>query len=231
MCQVVAATADLRNVRRLTVDPKDIRKHVLKYARCDDDKAWRTVMVTVMLYAATLFLFPVLDWRIWVLFRGLVYVRTFVVFHDCCHGSLFQKNRMNYVVGKIAGALAVTPFEKWRRDHIHHHHVYGTEGIYDSGLTVRWTDREWEAFPLWKKAVLRLVRDPLVFLWFLPFCKFFVQYRFVGGGGAAFTNVFKSAELILLHWMIGAEFLRLELLGSLWGAGLGVLLFHLQVPC
>src|SRR5205814_6395877 len=48
-------------------------------------------------------------------------VRTFVLMHDCGHGSLFASRRANSIVGFITGALTLTPFAQWRRDHALHH--------------------------------------------------------------------------------------------------------------
>ena len=42
-------------------------------------------------------------------------VRTFIVFHDCAHGSLFPSKRANRWVGRLAGLLVLSPFERWRR--------------------------------------------------------------------------------------------------------------------
>ncbi|MGH2881739.1 MAG: fatty acid desaturase, partial [Solirubrobacteraceae bacterium] len=52
-------------------------------------------------------------------------VRTFVVFHDCAHGSLFPSKRANRWVGRLAGLMVLSPFERWRHDHAVHH---GTSG-------------------------------------------------------------------------------------------------------
>lgn len=44
-------------------------------------------------------------------------VRTFVIMHDCAHGSFVASRRLNDAVGVIMGVLALTPFVQWRRDH------------------------------------------------------------------------------------------------------------------
>eukprot|EP00961_Rhodomonas_salina_P224908 3040458-Rhodomonas_salina.1 len=204
--------SDASRAAVLTVNPREIRKHVLTHVGCNDEEAWKTVIVTAVLHVASFLLFPFLDWRIWMTVRGLILVRTFVVFHDCCHGSLFRSGNRNYFVGKICGAIVVTPFEKWRRDHLHHHHIYGQDGVQDSALTVRWTEKEWEAFPIWLKAIFRVTRDPFIFLFVAPLCKFGIHYRFAGGGGALFTNIYKCVELLSLYWMLGAAWLRVEIL-------------------
>src|SRR5579884_1217077 len=48
-------------------------------------------------------------------------VRTFVVFHDCTHGSLFPSKRANRYVGSVLGLFVLAPFGRWRHDHAIHH--------------------------------------------------------------------------------------------------------------
>ena len=52
-------------------------------------------------------------------------VRTFIVFHDCTHGSLFGTKRANRWVGRVAGLLVLSPYERWRHDHAIHHATSG----------------------------------------------------------------------------------------------------------
>jgi len=52
-------------------------------------------------------------------------VRTFILFHDCCHGSFFNSRRANKIFGYLTGILTFTPFEEWRRLHNIHHATSG----------------------------------------------------------------------------------------------------------
>ena len=45
-------------------------------------------------------------------------VRTFIIMHDCAHGSFLPSRRANSLIGWITGVLTLTPFGQWRRDHI-----------------------------------------------------------------------------------------------------------------
>src|SRR5690625_3729765 len=51
---------------------------------------------------------------------GLV-IRTFIIFHDCTHGSFFHNKRLNDSIGTITGVLTFFPYEKWKREHAIHH--------------------------------------------------------------------------------------------------------------
>jgi omega-6 fatty acid desaturase (delta-12 desaturase) len=52
-------------------------------------------------------------------------VRTFIVFHDCAHGSMFPSKRANNYVGRCVGLLLLSPFRRWRHDHAIHHATSG----------------------------------------------------------------------------------------------------------
>ena len=47
--------------------------------------------------------------------------RTFIIFHDCGHGSFFKSQRANALVGTLTGILTLTPYYHWRHDHAIHH--------------------------------------------------------------------------------------------------------------
>ena len=79
------------------------------------------------------------------------FIRVFIVFHDCCHGSFFASRRANRILGYIAGVLTFTPFEDWRHAHAEHH---ATTGDLDRrGLGDVWTltVEEYSAAPRLKR--------------------------------------------------------------------------------
>src|SRR5690625_2663319 len=55
-----------------------------------------------------------------ILASGLI-IRTFIIFHDCTHGSFFHNKRLNDTIGTITGVLTFFPYEKWKREHAIHH--------------------------------------------------------------------------------------------------------------
>ena len=52
-------------------------------------------------------------------------VRTFILFHDCSHGSLLPSRRANAWLGIVLGLLVYSPFMRWRHDHAVHHATSG----------------------------------------------------------------------------------------------------------
>src|SRR5690349_18069128 len=48
-------------------------------------------------------------------------VRTFIVFHDCAHGSFAPSRRANDVLGAVLGLLVWLPYRRWQHEHAVHH--------------------------------------------------------------------------------------------------------------
>ena len=55
-------------------------------------------------------------------------LRSFIVFHDCTHGSFVPTKRGNLWLGRVTGLLVFQPFANWRHAHAVHH---GTAGDLD----------------------------------------------------------------------------------------------------
>src|SRR5580704_2874413 len=56
---------------------------------------------------------------------GAFLVRTFILFHDCGHGSFFKSSIANHGRGAITGILTFAPFYHWRWEHAIHHSSSG----------------------------------------------------------------------------------------------------------
>src|SRR5581483_5141719 len=52
-------------------------------------------------------------------------VRSFIVFHDCTHGSFLPSRRANLWLGRSIGLFLYVPFHRWRHDHAVHHATAG----------------------------------------------------------------------------------------------------------
>ena len=64
-------------------------------------------------------------------------LRTFILFHDCTHGSFFASRRANVWGGRIFGLLVFQCFANWRHHHAVHH---GSAGDLDRRGTGDVTD-------------------------------------------------------------------------------------------
>src|SRR3712207_341700 len=52
-------------------------------------------------------------------------LRTYIVFHDCTHGSFLPSKKANARLGAVVGLLVWTPFASWRHAHAVHHATAG----------------------------------------------------------------------------------------------------------
>jgi len=102
--------------------------------------------------------------------------RTFIIMHDCGHGSFFTSRRANDIVGTITGFLTFMPYAKWRREHALHHASSGDLDRRGIGDIYTLTMREYFAKGWMGRLGYRLVRTPAFLLTIGP-VYFFVHQR------------------------------------------------------
>jgi len=101
-------------------------------------------------------------------------LRTFIVFHDCGHGSFMPSQRGNLWIGRFTALLVFQPFANWRHNHAVHH---GTSGDLDrrgQGDVETLTVAEYEARDWKGRLFYRGFRSPAILftlgpLWSLMF--------------------------------------------------------------
>jgi omega-6 fatty acid desaturase (delta-12 desaturase) len=89
-------------------------------------------------------------------------VRTFILFHDCTHGSLLKSRRGNAWLGSVLGLFVLAPFTRWRHDHAVHHATAGDLGRRGVGDVLTLTVSEYNARSPRGRVGYRLLRSPLV---------------------------------------------------------------------
>src|ERR1041384_1010928 len=89
-------------------------------------------------------------------------VRTFIIMHDCAHGSFLPSKRANTFIGWMTGVLTMTPFSQWRHHHSLHHASSGDLDRRGHGDVETLTVREYEALSRRARLRYRLMRNPLV---------------------------------------------------------------------
>jgi omega-6 fatty acid desaturase (delta-12 desaturase) len=107
---------------------------------------------------------------------ALFFVRTFIIMHDCGHGSFTGSKRANEIIGFITGALTLTPFAQWRRDHALHHASSGDLDRRGHGDIDTLTVDEYRALSRWGRFRYRFYRNAFVMLVLGPFY-LMVHYR------------------------------------------------------
>ncbi|HJU66623.1 MAG TPA: fatty acid desaturase [Gemmatimonadaceae bacterium] len=113
-------------------------------------------------------------------------VRTFIIMHDCGHGSFVPSRRANEVIGFITGAITLTPFAQWRRDHALHHASSGDLDRRGHGDVLTLTVDEYLARSRWGRFKYRLYRHPITLFVLGPI--FLLVVRHLPAAGIALTT-------------------------------------------
>lgn len=220
----------------------DWKALVAPFRRAQTRRSVAQVLNTVLPYlGAWLVMIWALDVSYWITFAltipaaGLV-VRSFIILHDCSHGSFFRSRRANDVCGAILGVITFVPYRQWRREHATHHATSGDldrRGVGDIWtLTVReYAEASWQT-----RLAYRLARSPLVLFVLGPIYLFVVKQRFSTSlrgtrdrASVYGTNVAIALIVLLASLTIGwKSYLLIQLPILLFAGAAGIWLFYVQ---
>jgi acyl-lipid omega-6 desaturase (Delta-12 desaturase) len=168
-------------------------------------------------------------------------VRSFVLHHDCSHGSFFATRWVNEFWGFWLGLITLTPFHRWRRSHNFHHAHSGDLDNRGGGYITLYTLSEYRALSFWQRLGYRLYRHPIVLFVVGPLLQFVILERFTWDlpktASTARRGVWKSNLAIaafavgiylLGGWDALGRFSMIYFPASLVAAGVGVWLFYVQ---
>lgn len=164
-------------------------------------------------------------------------VRTFIIMHDCGHGSFFKSRRANEIVGWITGVMTLTPFAQWRKDHALHHASSGDLDRRGHGDIDTITVKEYLALPAADRRKYRFKRNPLVMLGLGPLYLMISQRRLMKNASlnelqhfsVYSTNAAIAAIVIGFSWWIGfVPFMAIYFPAIFIAASAGILLFYVQ---
>ncbi len=164
------------------------------------------------------------------------YVRVFILFHDCCHGSFFGSPQANRFVGYVTGILTFTPFEQWRRSHAMHHDTVGDLDRRGVGDIWTLTAEEFEAASRWKRVAYRIVRNPFFVLTFGTIIIFLIGPRYFHKldrkrerQSVVITNIALAAIITVAALTIGiSTYLMIQIPVMLIAGAAGLWLFYVQ---
>jgi omega-6 fatty acid desaturase (delta-12 desaturase) len=161
------------------------RERLAPYAEPDPRRAALDVATSLVPYVvlmasmyATLGVSVPLTLVMAVLAAGFL-VRTFIVFHDCAHGSFLRSRRANVWLGRACGLLVYSPFHSWRHEHAVHHATAGDLDRRGKGDVETLTVAEYAAMSRRRRLAYRLFRNPLVMLGLGPIWALLLQPRLV----------------------------------------------------
>jgi acyl-lipid omega-6 desaturase (Delta-12 desaturase) len=163
-------------------------------------------------------------------------VRTFIVFHDCAHGSLFPSRRANARVGAFTGLFVLAPFLRWRHDHAVHHASSGDLDRRGVGDVITLTVAEYQSRPWRGRLAYRLIRNPLVMFGLGPVFAMIVGPRIVARearprmrNSVLATDGVLLALVLAMCWLIGwQDFIAVWLPPAMLAGSTGIWLFYVQ---
>jgi omega-6 fatty acid desaturase (delta-12 desaturase) len=163
-------------------------------------------------------------------------LRTFIVFHDCTHGSMFHSRRANRYVGTVLGLLLYTPFATFAHSHAVHHATSGNLDRRGTGDVPTLTVEEYLGRSSRGKLGYRLFRHPLIMFGLGPILSFVVLPRLVNKNmrprlrrAVIRTNVVLAVLVAAACLWIGPLDYLIVQWPAAWLAGsAGIFLFYVQ---
>ncbi len=163
-------------------------------------------------------------------------IRIFIIFHDCGHRSFFKSKRANFIVGKLMGILAFTPFHKWHFQHRIHHATSGNLDKRGIGDVWTMTVKEYQNSTRWNRFLYRAFRNPFVMFIIGPVFVVMVQNRLAKKQltrqekrNVYFTNIMILIMAVSISLVIGIKaFLLIQLPIILIAHSIGIWLFYIQ---
>jgi omega-6 fatty acid desaturase (delta-12 desaturase) len=190
--------------------------------------------LTVLMYAS-------LEVSVWITLALAVpaagfLLRTFIVFHDCTHGSFMPTKRGNRWVGRFAGLLVFQPFANWGHNHAVHHGTAGDLDRRGTGDVMTLTVEEYESRDWAGRLGYRLFRNPLVMFGVGPIWSLMIGPRIWSSkqrvrqrNSILLTNVALAIVVGAIVWLVGFQaWLLVQMPVVVLAGTLGVWMFYVQ---
>ena len=171
-------------------------------------------------------------------FAAMFVMRSFIIFHDCGHGSFFKSQKVNDIIGVFTGIMAFTPYFAWRHSHAVHHATSGDLDRRGVGDVWTLTYDEYQKLSRGMKIFYRVYRNPFMIFVIGPTIDFLILQRLPmvcasdkarEKNSVVYTNLSLLALAILMSLLIGVKaFVLVQLPIIAFASSTGVWLFYLQ---
>ena len=171
---------------------------------------------------------------------SLFVVRTFIIYHDCCHNSYTPNKTLNYILSNILGIFCLTS-PNWGLLHKIHHKTSGNidnKFNFNFNEMVFTTVNKFNKFTKLQKNIYLIIYYPLVFFSIIPFIYFFILHRgffnilffSYNRTKIGYFNYFiNNLSISILYYILYKyEILFLFLISQQISSSIGFLLFYCQ---
>ena len=220
-----------------------MREHVSRYEQPDAKLAWFAFATSLPPFVATWWAMYAVHRQSYLTALLLAFpaagflVRTFIVQHDCGHGTFFRSRRLRNAVGRLCSPITLLPYGYFRHFHGAHHAHSGNldkRGADIETITVR----EYKAMSPSKRCRYRFMRHPLVLFGIGPLVYFVVMMRLPAIApihwkrerrSILYSNVVLAALVAAMIWLVGTRsFLLIQLPITMIASTVGMWLFYVQ---
>jgi len=191
--------------------------------------------------ALTVLMYLSLNFSVWITLALAIptagfLLRTFIVFHDCAHGSFLPTKRANLWLGRFTGLLVFQPFGNWRHKHAVHHGTAGDLDRRGTGDVMTLTIEEYISRTSIQRLGYRLFRNPLVMFGLGPIWSLMIGPRFWSRKmrrrqqqSVIATNLVLGIIIGAIVWLVGLQaWILVQIPTATLAGALGVWLFYVQ---
>ena len=163
-------------------------------------------------------------------------LRTFIVFHDCGHGSFFASKTANKWMGRFTAFLTFQAFYNWRYNHALHHGSAGDLDRRGQGDVPTWTVDEYLAASWKGRLGYRLFRSPFVMFTIGPLYSLMFGPRLWNRkmrkqqiNSVILTNIGLAVALGAIWYFVGfGAWAAVQMPAAMVAGTAGVFLFYVQ---
>jgi omega-6 fatty acid desaturase (delta-12 desaturase) len=163
-------------------------------------------------------------------------LRTFIVFHDCAHGSFLSTKRGNLWLGRFTAFLVFQPFANWRHNHAVHHGTAGDLDRRGTGDVPTLTVAEYASRTPGQRLGYRLFRNPVVMFGIGPIWSLMIGPRIWSKSqrprmrhSVWLTNLALMIAIGAIFWLVGpVAWLIVQMPTAIIAGTMGVWMFYVQ---
>lgn len=172
-----------QSVSELQIIARRIHRHCMHYRGAETRRSVFQVINSVLPFVAVMVMMGLLATNhYWVCLLLAIpaagfLLRTFIIQHDCGHGSFLDTRTQNDRLGAVLSVFTLTPYDHWKRNHAAHHAGSGNLDKRGQGDIETLTVEEYRALSNIGKVKYRIYRNLLVQLIIGAPLNFFILQR------------------------------------------------------